>query len=195
MGWNMKLATRHKFRGYSLVELLIVMAIVGITMNYAFPSMTKLYRRSQATAMINWVVGTIHYTRHAAINYRITATICPSIDSESGCGGEWHDGVIVFLDHNRDARINGKDSILSHFKPSVQNGTLKWRSFKNKKYLQITEHGYTNFQNGNFVYCSDSRDRKLARQLVINVQGRVRLINRRNEDGVSLDRKNNPLKC
>lgn len=191
----MKSVTRRRFDGFSLVELIIVMAIVGITINYAFPSMTKIYRRSQATAMINWVVGTIHYTRHAAINYGITATICPSIAPELGCGGEWHDGVIVFLDHNRDAKINGKDSILSLFKPSVQNGTLKWRSFKNKKYLQLTEHGYTNFQNGNFVYCSDSGDSQLSRQLVINIQGRVRLINRRNKDGVSLDRKNKPIRC
>ncbi|MFT4727940.1 MAG: Tfp pilus assembly protein FimT [Granulosicoccus sp.] len=191
----MKSITRPELRGYSFVELISVMAIAAITMNFAFPSMTKIYHRSQATAMINWVVGTIHYTRHAAINFRVTTTICPSTPSGLGCGGEWHDGVIVFLDHNRDAQVNGKDSILSRFKPSVQNGTLKWRSFKNKKYLQLTEHGYTNFQNGNFVYCSESRDSKLSRQLVINVQGRVRLINRRDKDGVSLDRRNKPLRC
>ena len=181
--------------GYSMVELIIVLAIVSIMMNVAAPSMMKIYQRSQATAMINWMVGTIHYTRHAAVNYGTTATLCPSTDVNLGCGGEWHDGVIVFLDHNRDAKINGKDEVLSSFVPSVTNGTLKWRSFKNKKYLQLTEFGYTNYQNGNFVYCTDSQDAKLARQLVINVQGRVRLVNKKNGEGISVDRKNKPLKC
>ncbi len=183
------------FNGYSLVELVIAMAIVSITINLAVPSVTKIYHRSQATAMINWLVGTIHYTRHAAVNYGITATLCPSSNASLGCSGEWHNGVIVFLDYNRDARINGKDRVLSSFTPSVSNGTLKWRSFKNKKYLQLTEFGYTNYQNGNFVYCTDSKDAKLARQLVINVQGRVRLVNRRNKQGVNVDRRNKPLRC
>ncbi len=181
--------------GYSLVELVIAMAIVSITINLAVPSVTKIYHRSQATAMINWLVGTIHYTRHAAVNYGITATLCPSSNASLGCSGEWLNGVIVFLDYNRDARINGKDRVLSSFTPSVINGTLKWRSFKNKKYLQLTEFGYTNYQNGNFVYCTDSKDAKLARQLVINVQGRVRLVNRRNKQGVNVDRRNKPLRC
>jgi|TARA_B100000497_G_scaffold58179_1_gene66168 type IV fimbrial biogenesis protein FimT len=185
----------NAFTGYSLIEIIIVMAIASIMMNLAVPSVTKIYHRSQATAMINWLVGTIHFTRHAAVNYGTTATLCPSVNVSIGCGGEWHNGVIVFLDHNRDAKINGRDKILSSFTPSVKNGTLKWRSFKNKKYLQLTEFGYTNYQNGNFVYCTDSRDAKLARQLVINVQGRVRLVHKRNEEGVNVDRRNKPLKC
>ena len=185
----------NAFTGYSLIEIIIVMAIASIMMNLAVPSVTKIYHRSQATAMINWLVGTIHFTRHAAVNYGTTATLCPSANMSIGCGGEWHNGVIVFLDHNRDAKINGRDKILSSFTPSVKNGTLKWRSFKNKKYLQLTEFGYTNYQNGNFVYCTDSRDAQLARQLVINVQGRVRLVHKRNEEGVNVDRRNKPLKC
>jgi len=191
----MKSTKRGTTQGFSLVEIVIVLAIVSIMMNLSLPSMTKIYHRSQATAMINWVVGTIHYTRHAAVSYRTTTTICPSTDVRLGCGGEWQDGVVVFLDHNRDAKINGKDKVLGRFKPSVANGTLKWRSFKNRKYLQLTEFGYTNFQNGNFVYCTDSRNNKLSRQLVINIQGRVRLVNRRNKDGVTVDRKNKPLRC
>ena len=191
----MKIYFQRRPNGYSLVELIIVLAIVGITMNLAAPSVTKIYQRSQATAMINWMVGTIHFTRHAAVNYGTTATLCPSTDIDLGCGGEWHDGVIVFLDYNRDAKINGKDEVLSSFNPSVKNGTLKWRSFKNKKYLQLTEFGYTNYQNGNFVYCAKSKDAKLSRQLVINVQGRVRLVNKKNNEGISVDRKNKPLKC
>ena len=68
--------------GYSLIEIIIVMAIASIMMNLAVPSVTKIYHRSQATAMINWLVGTIHFSRHAAVNYGITATLCPSANDE-----------------------------------------------------------------------------------------------------------------
>ena len=98
--------------GFSLIEMIIAMAIASIMMNLAVPSVMKIYHRSQATAMINWLVGTIHFTRHAAVNYGVTATLCPSDNTSIACGGEWHKGVIVFLDHNRDAKINGRDIIL-----------------------------------------------------------------------------------
>jgi len=96
----------------TLVELISVLAIISLVTSLAIPSMVKIHTRSKATASVNWIIGAVNFTRHAAINLRTTTTICPSSGSELKCGGEWHDGVILFTDHNSDARLNGKDVLV-----------------------------------------------------------------------------------
>ena len=121
-------------------------------------------------------------------------TLCPTLDGKR-CGGKWHDGLMVFADHNKDARINGSDFLLHRINADNVYGTLKWRSFRNRQYLQMTPFGYTNFQNGNFVYCPMDNDPDYARQIVISVPGRARVAHYRSEKGERVDRKGKPLRC
>ncbi len=73
--------------------------------------------------------------------------------------------------------------------------TLKWRAFRNRQYLQMTPSGFTNYQNGNFVYCSQDQDLRFARQIVLNMQGRVKKSYDRNNDGLVEDRYGRHLRC
>jgi type IV fimbrial biogenesis protein FimT len=182
-------------RGISLIELIAVLAIITIMSGMVIPSMTKIYERSEATASINWIITAVNYTRHAAIQFRTTATLCPLAPNKLDCGGKWHGDLIVFSDRNRDGKLNGRDYLLQKISSEKVQGTFKWRSFRNRQYLQITPLGYTNYQNGNFTYCPASQDLKLARQIVINVQGRARVVHTRDEDGVRIDRYGKPLRC
>ena len=184
-----------KQSGLTMVEVIAVLAIFSVMSVMAIPSMVKIHSRSKATAGVNWIIGAVNFTRHAAINLRITTTMCPSSGSEPKCEGEWHDGLILFADHNRDAMLNGKDFLVERVRNDNFDGTLKWRAFRNRKYLQMTEFGYTNHQNGNFVYCPKDGDLRYARQIVINVQGRARVVHSRNDDGIMTDRKGKPLRC
>jgi type IV fimbrial biogenesis protein FimT len=158
-------------------------------------SLTQLQRRNAATTQINWLVTAVNYARHAAITHRITVTLCPAAMTGRGCNGRWHDDLIAFLDHNQDARINGKDKIINSIPSTAARGTLIWRAFRNRQYLQFTEHGYTRYQNGNFVYCPQNQNLRYARQIVINVQGRARINHRKNPAGLTVDRKGKLLRC
>ena len=179
----------------NLVELVATLAIIGILLGLVFPSANKIYARSEATTSINWIITAVNYTRHAAISFRTMATLCPKDPEKLLCGGKWHDDLMVFADLNQDGQFNGDDYLLQKINSQKVTGTLKWRSFRNRQYLQLTRMGYTNFQNGNFVYCPDNQDLELARQIVINVQGRARVVHSRNEAGVRTDRKGKPLRC
>lgn len=171
------------------------MAIVGILVSMMMPSVAKLHARSEATTSINWMITAVNFTRHAAISFRTTATLCPHNKLPERCGGDWHGNLMVFADHNRDGKFNGQDYLIHNVIAQNVSGTFKWRSFRNRQYLQITPLGYTNYQNGNFVYCPASQDIKLARQIVINVQGRARVVHTRAEDGIRIDRYGKPLRC
>lgn len=180
--------------GFTLIEMLVTLAIAAILMGSMFPSLNAMLERSRATSSINWIVSAVNFTRHAAIVHRNTMTICaPKIGDR--CGGNWHRGLIVFSDRNKNARMDGNDKIVARINPPGDHGTLKWRAFRNRQYLQMTQMGYTNFQNGNFVYCPHNQDRRFARQLIINVQGRTRLVHKKDSDGIPIDRKGHQLRC
>ena len=184
-------------RGFTLIELIVVLAIVSILMGFAVPTIGGIKDRSEATTRVNWIISAVNYTRHAAISFKTLATLCP-IDQDAptlSCGGEWHEDLMVFSDKNRDGRFNGNDEVIQRIQALSNNGTIKWRSFRNRQYLQITSSGYTNYQNGNFTYCSPDQNPLLARQVVVNVQARARVTHYKAEDGSRLDRRGHPLRC
>jgi len=182
------------FRGFSLVEAVVCMALVSILLGYAFPSLNDMLKRSEATSAINWLVTTVAFTRHAAITRGVTVTLCPSKDGTT-CGGHWHEGVIIFTDANRDRTIDSKDKLLHRARFPVDGATLTWHSFRNRQYLQMRGDGFTNYQNGNFVYCPGDKDSRFARQLVINMQGRARTSSDIDGDGIVEDRRGRDLTC
>jgi type IV fimbrial biogenesis protein FimT len=180
--------------GVTLVELIICLAILSILLGFAVPSLSSLQKRSQATVAINWVVSSVVFARHAAITRNTPVTLCPSRNGVA-CGGSWHEGMIAFTDPNQNRRVDANDVRLQRFLFPVEGATLKWRAFRNQQYLQMTAEGFTNFQNGNFVYCPGDKDVRFARQLVINVQARTRLSSDIDHDGIVEDRNGRDLTC
>lgn len=180
-------------QGLSLVEILAVLAIISLLTGFAVPSLNQMIQRNQATAALNWIIASVQFTRHSAIMFNAIVTLCPSMDG-GACGGDWHDGTIIFVDHNADRRINGSDRLLryNHFD---YPGTIRWRAFRNRQYLQMTPVGYTNYQNGNFTYCPPDGNLLKARQLIINIQGRVRKSADIDDDGIIEDSRGRDIRC
>lgn len=172
-----------------------MLAIITLLSSQAYVSMSAWLARQAATAQVNWLVGAIHYSRHAAITHRTTVTLCPGKKPDTGCEGDWENGLIAFSDRNKDALINGDDRIINYITALPATGTFTWRSFRRRQYLQMTEQGHTNYQNGNFVYCSMHQPLAAPRQIIVNVQGRVRLNRRRNKAGIVVDSRGRPLRC
>jgi len=190
----MHLQTRH-IAGRTLIELLAILTITMLLTSQAYQGLSGFFARQTSTSQINWLIGAIHFARHAAIVHRTTITLCPGTAQSRACEGDWQNGLIAFSDRNKDAMINGDDRIINHIAAIQAHGTFTWRSFQKRKYLQMTEQGHTNYQNGNFVYCP--RNQKLAapRQIIVNVQGRVRINRRRNAAGMVVDTRGRPLRC
>jgi type IV fimbrial biogenesis protein FimT len=180
--------------GFTLIESLIVLAIASILAGFMAPGVGDLIQRSRATTAHNWIVTSIMFARQTAVSYGVLTTLCPSSTGTS-CEGQWHEGSIVFIDLNKNAKVDIDDTIIKWFQFPLENGTVKWRSFRNRKYLQITSMGYTNFQNGNFVYCPADEDPRFRRQIVVNMVGRARSVHDNDNDGVIEDRYGNYLRC
>jgi type IV fimbrial biogenesis protein FimT len=185
---------RRNAAGFTLVELLVCMAIVALLALQASPGIAQWRARKEADALMRGLLGAVDMARAHAVAENVMVTFCRS-DNGSACRGNWRDGSILFTDANADRIINGDDRVLFRLPPIKPDGRLEFRSFQNRQYLQLTSRGFTNYQNGNFTYCPANGDARLARQVIISLSGRARLARDTDADGIVEDSQGKPVSC
>lgn len=161
-------------KGFTLLELLITLTIFALLCTIAIPGFNQLENEIQVEAAISQLYRAIQLTRSEAIKSNAIATICPSEEGYH-CQSNWSKGYVVFIDKKANGEISPNDPLVQFFKPIKGEGTLLWNNFRNKNYLQYTSLGFTNSQNGTFLYCS--KKRQTCRSLVVNRFGRLRIEN------------------
>lgn len=88
--------SRHQ--GFTLVELMVVLAIIAIIAAVAVPNYTSSTEASRESSALNQLVGTLQFARSEAaagadINVQ-WVRVCASSD-QSTCGTDWSTGGIV----------------------------------------------------------------------------------------------------
>lgn len=178
------------------MELLASLAILASLASLAGPGMVRLVQQERSTTALNQLLGAVQLARSSAITRGATVTLCPSADGHTCAGrNRWHEGAIVFTDEDRDGRRDQDDALLRALPGFANSSRVYWRSFRNKSYLQLNSRGMTNWQNGHFLYCPANGDPRLARQLILNAQARVRKAPDRDRDGIAEDARGKPLRC
>lgn len=74
-------------RGFTLVELVVVTAVLAILATIAMPSFTSLIRRNQVTSQANSLLADIQYARSEALAQRSFVSLCPRA-ANAGAGDE-----------------------------------------------------------------------------------------------------------
>lgn len=85
---------RRRGGGYTLLELMVVLAIVAILAALAAPSFNNAILNSKVGSYANELVATSLLARGEAIKRNVTITMCASSNGTS-CTGSWQQGYIV----------------------------------------------------------------------------------------------------
>lgn len=99
--------------GFTLLELLTTLAVVGILLAVGVPTFASIIRNNRITAATNELVTSLTYARSEAMKRGEVVTTCPSED-ESDCAGsdDWSTGWIVFVDQNLDGARDEDEPLL-----------------------------------------------------------------------------------
>jgi type IV fimbrial biogenesis protein FimT len=195
--------------GLTLLELLVVLLIISVLVALGAPNMSHLVAQQRSTASLNQVIGAVAFARNSAISLGVPTTLCPSSNQLSsgagqdnpsarvGCGprNTWHQGSIIFQDLNTNGQLDTNETLLRRLPGWSHDATLAWRAFRARAYLQFTRRGFTNWQNGSFVYCPGNGNLRYARRLVLNRAGRSYRAYDRNGDRIDEGSRNTGLRC
>ena len=93
--------------GFSITELMVVVAIVAILLGIGAPSYRYITNSYRMSAEVNGLLGDLQYARAEAIREGQYVTACVSNDGASctGGGADWAKGWIVFSDPNNNQTV------------------------------------------------------------------------------------------
>lgn len=163
-------------KGFSLVELLLVVAVLAVVLGVGVPSLRSLMQRQKITTTVNDFFASLNLARSEAIQRGGRVDMVPADDA-----GDWAKGWVVFVDENANLRPDaGEKVIFAH--AAVGGGLLIQAGLTDSKvqYLAYNGTGRTRTnassertQFGTFTFTLDGEVRKIK----LNFLGRARVCN------------------
>lgn len=87
----------RKQRGFTLIELMVTIVVLGIAMGIALPNYLELMQRQKVAAAADEVENLFNLSRTEAVKRSARVSICASDDGAT-CGDDWSLGILVFRD-------------------------------------------------------------------------------------------------
>lgn len=160
--------------GFSLLELLMTIAVAALILTLGLPSFGALKARNAQRVELDALFHAVHHARKASIMRKEVVSLCPSRDGATcSPGRDWSGGFLVFANSDRDEppELDAGEVLLHQHRASESvNITANRRGFT----LRAT---FLRATNGTLVVC-DRAGRVTPRALVISYTGRPRVAER-----------------
>jgi prepilin-type N-terminal cleavage/methylation domain-containing protein len=160
--------------GYSLLELMMTLAVAAMILTLGLPSFSALKARNAQRVEINALFHAVHLARKGSIMRKQVVSLCPTADGVTcNPGRDWSGGFLVFENSDRDEPPELDDGEILLYR-HLASPTVKIAANRRGFTLRAT---FLRATNGTLVVC-DRADRVSPRALVISYTGRPRVAER-----------------
>ena len=132
--------------GFTLIELMVTLAMVAILMTVAVPSFTTFQRNAELTSFSNSLLSGINAARGEAMKRGRNAMVVPK-------DGDWNKGWTVFVDVNRNGAYDEATDITvlrREAAPSYLTVTNTAGTAADSLYIMYDAAGYSRLTGGGF---------------------------------------------
>ena len=161
-----------KSNGFTLVELMLAMAIAIILMALLTPGLVRLVQNNRMSSLHNDLMSDLAIARSTSVTRGNYATLCASNDAGTQCLPQviiWTNGWLVFDDKDNDGRIDTGEEILSS-----KNGISdRLKMFSNNPRVSFDPEGSAFGFATEFAFY-DGRGNDAKRGLIVSNSGRSR---------------------
>lgn len=101
--------------GFSLIELMTVVALVAVFLTLAAPSLSDMIQRNRVTSEVNTFLADLKFARSVAMKRGQSVTVCPSSNGLTClANNNWHSGWIIFNDVDGSGSVDSGDVLVRY---------------------------------------------------------------------------------
>lgn len=179
-------------RGFTLLEALVVLALLAVLLSLAAPSLQGLRQKHQMQSQAEQLQASLLLARSEALRRQQRVTLCvrstaAHLGPECATGGTWAQGWVVFVDGNDSGRREAAETVLqlhealSGFLTLQGNNTVdRYISYGPQGRSQSTTGA---FQAGTLTLCGAGQAH--VWRVVINAVGKPRLEKAERQEGAN----------
>jgi type IV fimbrial biogenesis protein FimT len=169
------MSTHTKIAGFTIIELMITLAVAAILAVIAAPSFSDLIKNNRLSSQYNELLTHITLARSEAVKRGTEIKVL----NNNGTGSTiWDAGWVVYQDSDDDDAVDSGEEILVSNAASA-NITIR---FNNGGQITYQPNGL-GITAGTFTICDDRAEQE-AKGLIINATGRVRVAIDSNADDI-----------
>lgn len=169
--------------GYTLTEVLVVVAIVGILTAMAVPSFTQMMQRQLVDSQVSSLVSAMRLARAEAVKRGQQVTLCPTNNPNDNLpvcavgNPDWSRGWVVFVDNGPNVRtLDAGETIISVQQAVDGSGGISNNTLNSIVFLPTglpmggVQSTFAVLPSG-----SGATGSPLVRNIVLSAPGRVRI--------------------
>jgi type IV fimbrial biogenesis protein FimT len=158
---------KNRSRGFTLMELMIVLTLAGIILALGAPSFGEFRRSNRMAGIANDFLVGVQVARSEAIKRQVSVSMCPSsnpeADDAAACNGDMNfGGWIVFTDPNGDCeRDEGEMLLQARDRIDTGTGPITPKSISDGNCISFAPTGFTRPDPGGLesaqhtLFCDD----------------------------------------
>ena len=166
-------------QGFTLVELMITLAILAIVGSFAMPAFRDMILNMRITSDTSEVISALQIARSESIKRKTPVVLCAKTAGATTCDNavttNWDNGWLIWVDTNADSVFDPPGEELLRQKNQLQSG-VTLRTQTTLPTMSYLPDGSSNMALSNeFRLCDNNRTGERGKRIQIALTGRAKM--------------------